>query len=156
MPFSASCKLFVTVKLYCSSERADIFAAIILKLITMLNLRFVFLAVVLFAVSLNYSCKKDAENIIDCLFEPANFTFDHTIDTQDPKKVSFTITYSGEHTLDNSNPWDFGDGTTQTISGTTTTHTYSSAGTYIVKVQATTRNGDAYCTVELSETVTIN
>ncbi len=122
----------------------------------MLKLRFVFLAFVLFTVTLNYSCKKEVENTIDCIFQPAYFTLKHTVDAQDTKKVNFEITYTGEHALDNSVAWNFGDGTTKTVNGTTAEHTYSASGTYSAKANVTVRNGDSYCTIELDESVTIN
>ena len=52
--------------------------------------------------------------------------------------------------------WDFGDGTTGTFSGTTTTHVYMASGTYKVVAKPTLRNGDAFCSVSKEKDITIN
>lgn len=101
------------------------------------------------------SCKKEAEEVIDCLFVSADFDVTHTVE-ESTKTATFTVDYDGEHTLRNSIEYDFGDGSTQTISGTTATHVYSSAGSYTVKVKPTVEHAGSYCTPELTENVTIN
>ncbi|MCF1191841.1 PKD domain-containing protein [Mangrovimonas sp. AS39] len=109
-----------------------------------------------FAV-LSFGCHKDdAEETIDCLFASVDFDVNHAIDSNNTSIVEFTITYTGVHALDNAKIWDFGDGTIQTLNGNTVSHTYLSSGSYTVKVKPTIRNGDAYCTPELTENVTIN
>lgn len=122
----------------------------------MIKQRFVLIAILLFGIALTYSCKKETEEVVECLTEELLFTFDYTVDAQDSKTVTFTITYAGEHTLDNSIKWDFGDGTVKTLNGTTAQHTYNAAGSYHVKPEVTIRNGDAYCTYEFEKTVEIN
>ncbi len=52
--------------------------------------------------------------------------------------------------------WDFGDGNTRSINGTTAEHTYFAPGTYEVKIKPTVRNGGAFCSPTKSETVVIN
>ena len=114
------------------------------------------IAIILFAMSFTYtSCKKDQEEVIECLAEGFLVHISHTEDAQDGKIINFEITYSGEHDLDNSISWDFGDGHTGTH-GATTQHTYSADGTFLVKAEVTIRNSDAYCTYEKEETVNID
>ena len=120
----------------------------------MKNLRIVLVLALLGIMALSYSCKKDAEHVINCLFE--HFSIDHTIDAQDPKTVTFTVSYDGEHTLENSIVWNFGDGHTETISGTTAVHTYSASGTYEATARVTVTEGDSYCTHNPTESVTVN
>ena len=98
----------------------------------------------------------DAENVIDCLFVGADFHVNHTVDGSNEKLVMFTVTYDGEHTLDSSIKWDFGDGTVETLPGTTVTHEYSAAGNYTVKIRPNAREGSAFCTPELTENVVVN
>ena len=81
-------------------------------------------------VTLMSSCKKDAENIIDCLFEGAYINVSTSADEQNEKMITFTVSYTGDHTLDTNISWDFGDGNIQTHNGTSVTHTYSNAGDY--------------------------
>jgi PKD repeat protein len=103
------------------------------------------------------SCNSDdAENTINCLFAGADFDVNHSIDPDNSLMVNFTVDYDGEFNLDNSVDWDFGDGTTQTLSGTQASHEYSSPGNYSVKVKPTIRDGGAFCTPELTENVSVN
>ena len=103
----------------------------------------------------NISCKKNQEDTIDCLVERVRVHIDHTVNAQDPKTINFEITYLGEYKIDNSIKWDFGDGHVET-GDTTVNHTYSGPGTFHANAEVTIRNGDAWCTYELEETVTIN
>ena len=123
----------------------------------MIKKNFAIIAILLFVSSLNFiSCKDNIEDTIDCLSESFLFKVSHTADAQDAKKITFKVTYSGDHKLDNSVKWDFGDGTIET-KGTEVTHTYSSTGTFTVKaMDITVRNGDAWCGHELDTKVTIN
>ena len=123
----------------------------------MIKKSFTIIAILLFMSSLSFiSCKKDIEDSIDCLSDGFLISVSHTADAQDAKKITFKVTYSGDHKLDNSVKWDFGDGHTET-SGTEVTHTYSNAGTFAVKaMDITVRNGDAWCAHEKDLTVTIN
>ena len=114
-----------------------------------------FLVLPLAAMFLFFSCKKDAEEVIDCLFEAGHFDFTHEVDGQDTKTVHFKIEYAGDKNLDNSIKWDFGDGQVQTLNGTTQDHTYDASGSYTVKAEVTLRNGDAYCTTQITEKVNI-
>ena len=121
----------------------------------MIKQKFVLLAILLFGMSLSFSCKKETEELIECITEELLFGFDATISGQDPKTVTFEISYDGDHTLDNSIKWDFGDGEVKTLNGKTAQHTYSASGSYDVKAEVTIRNGDAYCTYEFKKTVDI-
>lgn len=112
--------------------------------------------IAIIGISITYSCKKDAEAVIDCFGDALLYDLSHTIDTLDTKMAILKVTYYGDHSLDNSIKWDFGDGEVKTLSGAETQHTYSESGTYTVKAEVTTRNEDAYCTHELHETVDIN
>jgi PKD repeat protein len=77
------------------------------------------------------------------------------LDGSAPLEVQFTDMSTGGPT---SWSWDFGDGTSDTIKSPT--HTYQDAGTYTVRLTATTRTGSAsstredYITVESAVTTT--
>lgn len=103
-----------------------------------------------------YSCSSDdTENVIDCLFEPVNFSVKHVATPGSTKEIVFTLSYSGEYNLDQEVEWNFGDGTTMKISGTQATHTYAVAGVYKVVIKPTVRNGDAYCTPSLDRNINV-
>ena len=123
----------------------------------MIKKNFAFIAILLFVFSLSsVSCKDNIEDTIDCLSDGFLISASHTADAQDAKKITFKVTYSGDHKLDSSVKWDFGDGKTET-GGTEVTHTYSSTGTFTVKaMDITVRNGEAWCSHEKDLTVTIN
>ena len=53
------------------------------------------------------------------------------------KTVNFEIAYTGQYTLENSVEWNFGDGSSVTVSGPTTQHTYTDEGNYTVRATAT-------------------
>ncbi|MFY0483839.1 PKD domain-containing protein [Flavobacterium sp. PLA-1-15] len=111
------------------------------------------LAFVIFGIT---SCSPDKliESATDCLFESALVLIDHTKATEDPKKVTFEITYGGEKNLDENIKWDFGDGTpVQTLTGTTATHTYTTAGSYTAKAVVTLNGGK--CSYDKHNTVDI-
>lgn len=115
------------------------------------------IAVLLFAISVTFSaCKKDAEETIECLTERALVSISHSVDAENPKLITFKVTYSGDHTLDHSINWNFGDSKSPISNTVEKKHTYSEAGTYHAKAEVTIRNGDAWCTYELDETVEVN
>ena len=123
----------------------------------MIQRKITIIAMLLFAISMSFSaCKKDTEDVIDCLADGFLVEVSHTADTQNSKIIHFEVTYSGDHQLDNSIKWDFGDGTTETLSGATAQHTYSATGTFHAKAEITVRNGDAWCGHDLTETVDVN
>ena len=79
----------------------------------------------------------------------------YSADSEDPKKITFNVEYTGDHSLSNSVEWHFGDGNTAT-GGTTIEHTYSAAGDYDLKAKVTTTKGDETCTIEPTKKVTVN
>lgn len=115
------------------------------------------IAILLLAIGVSFSgCKKGTDDVIDCLAEGLQVGVNHSVDTQNSKTIHFEVTYSGDHQLDNSIKWDFGDGTVKTLNGATAQHTYSSTGTFHAKAEITVRNGEAWCGHDLTETVDVN
>lgn len=120
----------------------------------MKKLKFLVVAIVIGAIA---SCSPDKiiESATDCLFESALVFIDHTKATEDPKKVTFEITYDGEKNLDENIKWDFGDGTpVQTLTGTTATHTYTTTGSYTAKAVVSLNRGK--CSYDKHNTVHID
>ncbi len=100
------------------------------------------------------SCSKEENAITDCLGQSFLTFIHHNVSAENPKLVNFSVTYSGEHSFDNKTKWDFGDGTPiKTLSGHETSHTYTTAGKYVVK--ATTSLNGGKCSHELKETITV-
>lgn len=113
---------------------------------TLLFIAFIFLAFV--------SCDKEAASVADCLGENLLLSIDHEISADNTKKVDFTVKYYGtDHTLDNSVQWDFGDGATQTATGKTVSHLYTTNGNYTAKAKVSLNGGS--CSYELKENVTV-
>ena len=102
-----------------------------------------------------FSCSKsEEEHIGDCLSDPIYSELKHTTDPADPKKINFSLVYTGERTLSNVK-WTFGDG--QTASGATVSHTYTAAGTYEVKAELTTKDGNSSeCSHTKNKSITVN
>jgi PKD repeat protein len=107
-------------------------------------------------VAFTSSCKKEVEDALDCLFESAYKSVSHTVDEQNPKKVTFTVSYTGDYTLDTNISWNFGDGNSITSNGTTITHTYAAAGTYEVVTKITVRHEGSHCTTDHKKSITVN
>jgi len=104
---------------------------------------------------LNFSCgKDDIEKGIDCVAESIYQKVKHTADATDPKKINFSVEYTGDKTL-KSVKWTFGDGT-PSVEGVSVSHTYSAAGTYQVKADITVAEGNGTCTSSPVKSVTVN
>ena len=119
----------------------------------MKNVKTLFFAITIAAIA---SCSPDKliESATDCLFDSALVFIDHTKASEDPKTVTFEITYDGEKNLDENIKWDFGDGTpVQTLTGTTATHTYTTAGSYTAKAVVTLNQGK--CSYDKHNTISI-
>ncbi|HKO77502.1 MAG TPA: PKD domain-containing protein [Flavobacterium sp.] len=112
-----------------------------------------FAVVILF---LNFSCSKDdVSKGIDCVAESFFVKLKHTTDAANPKKINYEIEYTGSYTL-SSVKWTFGDGTTETVSGTTVSHIYTEAGTFTVKADVTIKKDNESCTSSHTKSVTVN
>lgn len=103
----------------------------------------------------NYSCSKsDIEKGFDCIGESIFEKVKHSPDASDPKKINFSVEYTGTETL-KSVKWTFGDGT-PSVEGQSVSHTYSAAGTYSVKADITIQHGSGTCTSSPVKSVTVN
>lgn len=104
---------------------------------------------------LNYSCSKsDIENGIDCATESIFEKVIHKTDAENPKKVDFSVEYTGSKTL-KSVKWNFGDGT-PAVEGQSVSHIYTASGNYSVKSDITVQDGKETCTSSPVKTITIN
>lgn len=103
------------------------------------------------------SCGKDVEeSVVDCLGESILISsIQHTADATNPKIINYSITYSGEGTI-NSIKWTFGDGTTQTVNGLTVSHTYAAANGYNVQADVEVKVNKSTCTETKKKGVTVN
>lgn len=81
-------------------------------------------------------CEEDLLAPKDCSTVGLLLNVTHTVGS-DERTVNFTINYSGDHTLENSVEWDFGDGTMQTLNGTSAQHTYSTSGSFTAEARVT-------------------
>jgi len=106
-------------------------------------------------LGLSFSCgKDDIEKGIDCIAESIYEKVVHTTDATNPKKINFSVEYTGTKTL-KSVKWTFGDGT-PAVEGQSVSHTYSAAGTYSVKADITVEEGKGTCTSSPVKSVTVN
>ncbi|SHG63013.1 PKD domain-containing protein [Flavobacterium defluvii] len=102
---------------------------------------------------INSCSKHDDEEIVDCFGDSIFIKLTHSVDASDSKKINYSIEYTGSRTL-SSVKWTFGDGSTGT--GTSISHTYAAAGTFEVKADVTTKNGNAECTSSPKKSITVN
>ncbi len=101
------------------------------------------------------SCKKTVENAVDCFAESLLVSVSGTTDTINIKKMNFEARYLGSHTVKNVE-WNFGDGATAIENGTTTSHVYSSPGTYKAKAKINIVDGKSTCSPVPEKDITIN
>lgn len=101
------------------------------------------------------SCSDDdVKSTADCLNEASFLNVNHSVNSENPMLVEFSVAYSGIHSLDSSVKWDFGDGTPiQSVNGIMASHTFSSPGAYTVKAKISLNNGS--CSHEITETVNL-
>lgn len=99
--------------------------------------------------------KDDAKSIVDCYGESIFLNVHHSIASENPKQVTYRVTYEGSHTLNNTVKWNFGDGTQQTVTGTEVIHTYSQAGNYTAIASVKVSVNGSTCSSDLHEHVTI-
>ena len=80
----------------------------------------------------------------------------YEVDPDNELLVNFQLVYGGNHTVSDDIDWDFGDGTTMTISGRAATHTYDAKGTYTVSARLVLTGDDiGECTKEPSQIVAL-
>ena len=101
-----------------------------------------------------YSCGgDDAGNVFNCVGETIITHIRHNTDTNNALMVNYEIEYNGDYNL-TSVQWEFGDGSTG--SGVTTTHTYTSSGTYDVKAKVTVNDGGGSCSFTKDKSINVN
>lgn len=106
------------------------------------------------AAGFTYSCKKTAEEAVDCFAESVLTSLHGTNDDANKKIIHFNASYDGDKTI-SSIAWEFGDGTTATTTSQTTDHTYEAAGNYTAKAKVTFKEQGGSCTVEPTKLVSI-
>lgn len=99
------------------------------------------------------ACKKDADDVIDCIVEGLFVNISHTEDPSSVKKINFVANYSGEHSV-KSVKWTFGDGVTEN-GNTTISHVYTTAGPYTVKADVLIVSGRSTCTPMPTKNITV-
>ena len=104
---------------------------------------------------LSFSCGDDLERAFDCAGENLLLTIKHPADAANPKKINYELDYTVEYAV-KSVKWTFGDGQTQTVNGTTVSHTHTAAGNFSVKADVTLKKGSSSCTSTHSKSVTVN
>jgi gliding motility-associated-like protein len=103
-------------------------------------------------VTTDNGCKDSATQSITVYPKPAvSFTVNTTNQCLNPNSYAFTSTSTISSGTITAYTWDLGDGTTA-IGTTPAAHTYSAAGTYIVKLVVTTNSG---CMDSTTQTVTV-
>lgn len=113
--------------------------------------------ILILAVFFMVSCGKDVEeSVVDCLGESILVSsIEHSADANNPKIINYSISYSGEGSV-NSITWTFGDGKTETVNGLTVSHTYAAANGYNVQADVQVKINKSTCTVTKKKGVTVN
>ncbi|KIO52346.1 hypothetical protein IW18_14615 [Flavobacterium hibernum] len=113
-------------------------------------------AIILILASMAFignSCSKALESIVDCTGESVLVKLEHTPDAANSKKINFSLTYAGSGTVQ-AVTWNFGDGTAP-VAGKEVSHTYSTAGSYVVKAEVSIKKGDDTCGMTPQRTITV-
>ncbi len=106
----------------------------------------------LFQALLAISCTvEETKRIFSCLGEAELVSIQSRNDNGD-RSVNFSISYTGDMSV-GTVTWVFGDGSTG--SGTSTSHTYSEAGSYTVQASVNLSDNDNYCKPQKSVTVIV-
>lgn len=100
-------------------------------------------------------CKKVTENMVDCLGESLLVSVRADVDASNNKLINFEAHYVGESSV-SSVTWDFGDGSSQTFTTKTASHTYSKAGNYMVKAKVTLSQNGSTCTPEPTKSIVVD
>src|SRR5690606_3216652 len=96
----------------------------------------------------------DAESAADCLNEASFLNVNHSVNSENPMIVDFSVAYIGVYSLYHSVKCDVADSmSVLSFNGSTVYHTFSSSGTYTVKDKISLNNGR--CSFEITETVNL-
>lgn len=107
-----------------------------------------------FILGFSTSCSEEDKDNFECAVESGKVDLYHDVDSSDPKTINLELRYVGSHTVLDI-VWDYGDGTTETVSGKETSHTYADAGNYKVTANFIIQeDSDNFCDIELEENVT--
>ncbi|RAJ05016.1 hypothetical protein LX64_02170 [Chitinophaga skermanii] len=104
---------------------------------------------------LGFNCKKSADAVVDCLGESLLTSIKVNVDATNPKLVHVEVNYSGSLTVA-SVTYNYGDGTTETLTAKTSSHVYTAAGTYTVTTSIKLTRGSSTCTPSPKKTITVN
>lgn len=100
-------------------------------------------------------CKKVVESAVNCIGESLLVSVHHSAATDNSKKINFTVNYSGSFTV-SAIKIEYGDGSSETISGNTSSHTYQAAGTYKAKISVTLKKNKSTCESYPERNITVN
>lgn len=111
----------------------------------------------LFIAGLTFTggCKKVAESAVDCFGESLLVSVKADADASNSKLINFEARYIGDLSV-SSVVWDFGDGTSQTATSTTSSHTYLKAGNYTVKAKVALLHNGSTCTPEPTKSIVVD
>jgi hypothetical protein len=109
----------------------------------------------LLVVLMSFSaCKKTSEKVIDCFGDSLLISVHVTVNATNMKQVATEVRYSGSKKVSGVK-WEYGDGGTESTTSLTGSHTYASAGTYVVKARVTFTEGKSSCEVDPTKSVVI-
>ncbi|TDW46047.1 PKD domain-containing protein [Flavobacterium sp. 270] len=118
--------------------------------------KFSTILVMVTVIFISICCSKDeAKNEIDCVGEAILISLKHSVDAGNSKKINYSIEYGGTNTI-TAVKWTFGDGTSETVNGLTTSHTYSTTGTFETKADVMINKSGSSCTVSPKKSITVN
>jgi hypothetical protein len=115
--------------------------------------KFATILIFVFMLFISNSCSKTIDSIVDCTGESVLVKLEHTPDAANSKKINFSFSYSGSGTVQ-AVTWNFGDGTAP-VAGKDVSHTFSAAGNFVVKAEATIKKDNSNCTMTPQRTITV-
>jgi len=105
-------------------------------------------------IAVSLSCSESVTESIDCQHELAATFISDSVSLSNPKQWTFTLNYPGSYTV--TVRWEYGDGTTETKAGLTTTHVYDTSGYLKVQAEITLSGIDiGSCSVEKEKNITV-
>lgn len=118
-----------------------------------MKIKFLYLMIITVSTIILSCSDDDADSFFSCLGETSITHIVHNIDSNNALQVNFEIEYNGDYSLSNVQ-WDFGDGSSG--SGATTSHTYNSAGTYLIKASVSVNEEGNNCSFTKDKSITVD
>lgn len=109
---------------------------------------------VLIAFIIFAGCKKSSKAVVDCFGESLKVSVHVTISSTNSKQITTEVKYWGSKKVSGVK-WEYGDGSTESTTGLTGSHTYAAGGAYTIKARVTFTEGKSSCEVDPTKNINI-